>query len=159
YFYVARPIRVEKRCLECHHSPETAPADVVARYGSQHGYGWKEGEANSAILVSVPSQDVREQQAAMMGKVGATFPGAGGLPFGAIFFLFEFLTNRRLRRAAAVMEQVAAGRAVDARLEDRGRDELGVLADAFNSMATTLHHSRVGLEERVTERTAELARV
>jgi signal transduction histidine kinase len=158
YFYVARPIRVEKRCLECHHSPETAPPDVVARYGSQHGYGWKEGEANSALLVSVPSQDIREQQVAIVWKVGGTFAGAGVILFGAIYFLFEFLVNRRLRRAAAVMGQVAAGGSADARLDDKNRDELGVLAEAFNSMSGTLHQSQVGLEERVRARTVELAR-
>jgi len=43
-FFVARPIRVEAKCMQCHDTPERAPPELVQRYGSTSGFGWKEGE-------------------------------------------------------------------------------------------------------------------
>src|SRR5262249_39374561 len=42
-FYVARPIVVQRVCLQCHDTPAKAPPELVKRYGTEHGYGWREG--------------------------------------------------------------------------------------------------------------------
>ena len=55
--------------------------------------------------------------------------------------------HRRLRLAAGVMKQVAANPAVASRIEDRSRDEIGVMATAFNHMANSLRESHRSLEE------------
>ncbi|MGL4882241.1 MAG: Tll0287-like domain-containing protein, partial [Waterburya sp.] len=42
FFYIARPIKVEKEsCLRCHSTPELAPASLVSTYGSSNGFNWK----------------------------------------------------------------------------------------------------------------------
>src|SRR5829696_8496386 len=48
WFVAAKPIVADASCLRCHDSPATAPPEIVARYGTQHGYGWKEGDVVAA---------------------------------------------------------------------------------------------------------------
>jgi hypothetical protein len=55
HFYIARPTKVFSRtCLDCHTSPEVAPAALVRAYGRINGYGWKYQETVGAQIVSVP---------------------------------------------------------------------------------------------------------
>jgi signal transduction histidine kinase/CheY-like chemotaxis protein len=156
-FYVARPIVVRHVCLRCHASPATAPREVVDSYGDQHGYGWKEGDRSSAILVTVPSEDIRAQQASMMWKVLGIFSVAALVLVTLFYFLFERLVQRRIRSAARVMEQVVGDPTVPARIPDRARDEIGAMAASFNCMADSLRESHQSLEGRVVARTRELA--
>jgi signal transduction histidine kinase/DNA-binding response OmpR family regulator len=156
-FYVARPIVVTRACLECHTSPDTAPPEVPAQYGTEHGYGWKEGEINSAIMVTVPTEDIEARQAAIVRTVLVAYIGLTALLAGLVYFLFEYLVHHRIRRAAEVMGQVAARPAEPVPLDDRGRDEVGAMAAAFNRMAEALRDAHRSLERRVAERTEALA--
>lgn len=51
----ARAIRHKAGCITCHGSPENAPVDVVARYGTEHGYGFKAGDLAGVISVRLPT--------------------------------------------------------------------------------------------------------
>jgi hypothetical protein len=53
--FVSAPIKTEKSCLECHSTPDKAPAGMIKLYGSTNGFGWKEGEVVGAQIVSVPA--------------------------------------------------------------------------------------------------------
>jgi signal transduction histidine kinase len=67
---------------------------------------------------------------------------------------------RRLVRPIASMQAAAAGvgaGALDHRLEVKRKDELGKLASEFNQMADRLQESYASLEDKVEERTRELA--
>ena len=45
FLTLARPLKVgSAACLTCHSTPEAAPATMVALYGSQNGFGWKQGK-------------------------------------------------------------------------------------------------------------------
>src|SRR5271154_4379787 len=39
--YLARPIRNEAECLACHSTPAAAPRTLIAKYGSNNGFGWQ----------------------------------------------------------------------------------------------------------------------
>lgn len=53
-FYIARPIRMSNpECLQCHSTPEVAPASMVAQYG-HNGFGWKIGDVVGMQIVEVP---------------------------------------------------------------------------------------------------------
>ena len=41
-------------CLVCHSTPQTAPASLLAAYGTDHGFGWKANEIIGAQIVSAP---------------------------------------------------------------------------------------------------------
>src|SRR5262249_12218534 len=52
---LARPIKVNNvSCLECHSTPDKAPAEMVRLYGTANGFGWKLDDIIGAQVVSVP---------------------------------------------------------------------------------------------------------
>src|SRR5947207_4129780 len=53
-FRFARTLYVKASCLACHASAENAPADVKTRYGTERGFGFKEGEVAGIISVRLP---------------------------------------------------------------------------------------------------------
>jgi hypothetical protein len=53
--YVASPIVATANCLSCHGVPSAAPRGMVALYGTNNGFGWKNGEIIGAEIVSVPT--------------------------------------------------------------------------------------------------------
>lgn len=62
-FQYAKPITVSSpTCLVCHGSAKAAPATMLTRYGSQHGFGWQLGEVVGAQVVSVPAQWARQRR-------------------------------------------------------------------------------------------------
>lgn len=155
-FFVARPIHVRAACLQCHGSPEAAPPELVKHYGSDSGFGWREGEIAGMIIVTVPTEDILAEQATITWKVLVLFGGLALVLVGFIYAFFAFMVSRRLRQTAAGMKQVAANPAAGARLPTQTKDELGALASAFNRMADAVGESHAELERRVAERTAAL---
>jgi hypothetical protein len=54
--FVSAPIKVDDQsCLQCHSTPDKAPAEMIKLYGTVNGFGWKEGEIVGAQIVSVPA--------------------------------------------------------------------------------------------------------
>ena len=53
--WLARPITITNpNCLVCHSTPEAAPPSMIKKYGSDNGFGWKQGETVGAQVVTVP---------------------------------------------------------------------------------------------------------
>jgi signal transduction histidine kinase len=72
----------------------------------------------------------------------------------------SILLARRLVRPIETIQAAAAkigSGALDQRIEIASRDELGALAEEFNRMAAQLQESYASLEQKVQERTQELA--
>jgi signal transduction histidine kinase len=157
-FFVARPIIVQRSCLQCHQSPDTAPSEVVGRYGREHGYGWRVGDVAGAIIVTVPTDDIRAGQRGLIWAIGGTFAALAVLLVLLIHLLFEVQVRRRLKQIAAALDQVAEkpSESGSLNLPEEGNDELAALARGLNNMALAVHHSHVQLEERVADRTTML---
>jgi len=52
---LARPIKVSNvSCLECHSTPDKAPAEMIKLYGTANGFNWKMDDIIGAQVVSVP---------------------------------------------------------------------------------------------------------
>jgi len=71
------------------------------------------------------------------------------------------LLARRLVRPIESIQSAAAkigSGSLDQQIDIRSNDELGALADEFNRMAARLRESYAGLEQKVEERTRELAK-
>ncbi len=77
------------------------------------------------------------------------------LAVATAYFLARRLV-RPIESIQAAAAQIGSG-ALDMRIENTSRDELGALAEEFNRMAAQLQESYAGLEQNVQERTQELA--
>jgi hypothetical protein len=53
--FLARPIKINNvSCLECHSTPDKAPAEMIKIYGIDNGFGWALDDVIGAQIVSVP---------------------------------------------------------------------------------------------------------
>ncbi len=155
-FYVAQPIMVEPSCLKCHGLPEVAPREVVEKYGTTHGYHWQVGDIISALMIYVPTKDIRADQASMIQTVLVTFICLTLILSGLIYVLFDKLVSQRIWRVSQSMRQAALNPGLTVRIDDTATDEIGDMAKVFNYMADSLDDLYTNLEAKVAERTAEL---
>jgi two-component system sensor histidine kinase AtoS len=105
--------------------PESVSADVVD--GPELLEGWKVVLAMKDTLIAEPLSRIREA------LLGAAL-GVLALVAGLAAFLGA-RANRRIARLVAGSAALAEGK-LDTRIVDEGEDELGVLAHAFNRMAS-----------------------
>ncbi len=47
--YLAKPVNVDMTCLDCHSTPDKAPAAMVNEYGRERGFGWEAGKVIGAF--------------------------------------------------------------------------------------------------------------
>lgn len=72
-----------------------------------------------------------------------------------IYLLIRFILVKPLRQFLGATQTIAAGN-LSQEVKIISKDEIGELADSFNSMVRDLRASRGKLEEKIAERTAEL---
>ncbi|MBW4471423.1 MAG: response regulator [Stenomitos rutilans HA7619-LM2] len=114
----------------------------------EHGLDW-------LVVVVVPEKD-------FMGQINANTRTTIGLCLAALGLatLVGILTARWVTRPILRLNQAAKDIAIgkwDSAIDLKRNDELGELGDSFNSMANQLQTSFETLEQKVEERTAELA--
>jgi len=149
YLTMSRPLKVSSAaCLTCHSTPDVAPPTMVALYGGQNGFGWKQGETIGAQIVSIPMA-VPLQRAY----------GTLGLLMGAlvVVFLVILLIVDTLLRALVVKpvvgisemaSDVSMGKLDAPEYVRSSHDEIGSLAVSFNRMRRSLQNAMRMLEDR-----------
>lgn len=142
YYHFAAPIWTEAYCLECHASPDIAPATIRQRYSS--GYGYHTGDLRGVLSIRIPSDSARTTALAHWQREAA---GLAAL-FLALFLCLGFLLNHFLTRRVLALDvasrRMAAGE-YGTRLDDLGQDELGALARSFNGMAAAVEQRECDL--------------
>jgi HAMP domain-containing protein len=134
--YLARPIRAEAKCLICHSVPAAAPRTLIARYGSDNGFGWQADEVVGAQIVSVPFALANADSGlhSMILVIVATFATVLLIVNLAIYY---FLL-RPLRRMARIADEVSEGDMTAAEFPEVGGGEISELARSFNRMRVSL---------------------
>lgn len=56
----AKAVYHKESCIACHGDAKNAPADVISRYGTQRGFGFKAGDLAGVISVTIPSRKLYE---------------------------------------------------------------------------------------------------
>lgn len=140
--YLSKPIRISNPgCLACHSTPEAAPKTVVARYGRTNGFGWKLNETIGAQVVSVPKslplQRASNELYTFVGALLGVFVVVGIV----LNLLLHFFVTRPITRMADHAEEVSLGTLDLPELPDNGKDEMGMLARAFNRMQRSLNNA------------------
>ncbi len=137
-FYSARPFKIEKQtCLRCHTTPELAPKSQIVTYGKENGFGWNLNQIIGAQIVYIPAEDIfKSSHQSLILVLGVLI-----LIFAAIAIAMNYLLKRtvlqRIKQISIVAEQVSVGD-MNADFGKQSKDEIGVLAEAFNRMKYSL---------------------
>jgi len=155
YFYARR---MKQSCLHCHGEPETAPAALLERYGSKGGFHRKLGEVVALDTVAIPVQKYQAAARAEAIHNSLVFMAALLVLLAAIYWVFHQLVGRRLALISTHFKNTIeqSNEIVVSPIEEQGSDEIGLLAQSFNTLAGRLQEIFDSLEQRVDERTREL---
>ncbi|HWH69491.1 MAG TPA: ATP-binding protein, partial [Candidatus Sulfotelmatobacter sp.] len=155
YFRYAIPLKAEKECLVCHGQP-VGELDI-AGYRKE---GLQEGDLAGAISVTLPmAESIARIQHNTAVQVWVVV-GVTAASLIVMYLLSRGLVTIPLERLAKVARKIGHGNLALApnELELLKRsEELGIVADNMEAMALSLHYLYTSLEEKVAERTRELA--
>jgi HAMP domain-containing protein len=136
--YLARPIRAEPKCLVCHSTPAAAPASLLARYGSNNGFGWQPHEVIGAQVVSVPLAMATANADRILHSVMSAIVAILAAAVLIVNAVLYFAVVRPVRRMARVADEVSLGNVSAGEFPAGGSTELVDLARSFNRMRTSL---------------------
>jgi protein-histidine pros-kinase len=136
--YLAIPIAADASCLACHSTPAVAPAAMIAKYGSKHGFGWKQGSVVAAQIVSVPmSLPIQIANQAfhrlLLYLVFAMLATMLVLDLGVYYIVI-----RPLQLVSEAAGRVSKGEKDVPMLPVRGSDEIATVTASFNRMRVSL---------------------
>lgn len=153
-FLIAQPVETTPTCLVCHGPRDSAPPIVRDQFDG--GYDWPLDRIINGLFIYVPTADLQAHQANTIRAAAITFGVSTTVLILVVYWLFERLVSRRIRQIARVMDQTAGNPGSAAFLADQGKDEIGVVADAFNRMSRSLRATYGRLERTAAERGAAL---
>ena len=160
YYAHCTPKRMEESCLRCHGNPDDAPKAIVARYGSTASFHRQVGDVAGLDTVAVPTDSVNAALASGALRNSLFLMAGFALLFTSIVAVFRMVVTSRLVAIATHFRQIAE-RPEGVRMEPipiRRHDEIGAMVSAFNDLLDRLRTTHESLEQRVADRTAELAR-
>jgi protein-histidine pros-kinase len=144
--YLSRPIHAETACLECHSAPAAAPAALLARYGSDNGFGWQAGEVVGAHVVSVPLASATAAADLVFRSIAAWMVVVIVLTMLVVNVIVYLLVVRPIRRIAGIAEEVSVGNVSGRDFPAGGSRELTALTGSFERMRTSLEKAMKLLE-------------
>ena len=134
----ARALYEKPSCLACHASAENAPADVKIRYGTERGFGFKEGEVAGIISVRLPIRSFWQVATSVVGPVQITLLVAA---FVISVLFIQFVVVRPIRRLTAAAERISVGETADlgsARINRKSRNEVHQLILATERLRASM---------------------
>src|SRR3954453_10762400 len=136
---VSQPIVIrDAACLECHSTPEAAPATLVDLYGPKNGFNWKLNEVLGAQIVSVPMRVPLDRANQTFVTVMAGLTSVFVVTMVLLNLLLQLVIIRPVRRISAGANEVSMGNMDAPEVVVRGRDEIASLAASFNRMRRSL---------------------
>lgn len=158
-FYIARPLTIgSESCLECHSTPEQAPASLIATYGDQGGFGWELGQVIAVQIIYVPAGEVFSAALNNFTMVMGVFI----VMFALVIFLSNFLLKRYVIQPVYVLSGLADKISTDENYANelestalqsitKRPDELGSLAQVFRKMAVDVYERTSTLKSQVNQ--------
>jgi protein-histidine pros-kinase len=147
--YLARPFQIKnKACLACHTTAAEAPPAMVKIYGPNNGYGWKHMEIIGAQIVSVPMslpiQNANRAFYTFMASLSAVFVSL----FIILNLMMSLLIVRPITRMSEAANDISTGNMEIPEFEDKGSDEMSMLARSFNRMRRSLEKAIELIEKK-----------
>jgi HAMP domain-containing protein len=149
FLTLARPLKVgSAACLTCHSTPDAAPPTMVALYGTQNGFGWKQGEIVGAQVVSiplaVPLQRAYNTLFLLMGALAVAFL----VILLIVDMLLRVLVVKPVIGISEMASDVSMGKLDAPEFTSNSQDEIGSLAASFNRMRRSLQNAMKMLEDQ-----------
>ena len=121
---------------------------MVALYGNEHGFGWKQGEVVGAQVVSVPlSVPLQRAYSNLLLMIGALV-----ITFIIILVLVDQLLRVLVVRPVVGISEMASrvsmGKLDEPELVRSSNDEIGSLAGSFNRMRRSLQNAMKIIDEQ-----------
>ena len=149
FFTLSRPLKVSSpACLTCHSTPDVAPATMVALYGSQHGFGWKQGETVGAQVVSIPMAVPLQRAYNSLIVLMAALAGAFLIILLIVDSLLRALVVKPVIGISEMASEVSMGKLDAPEYTRSTHDEIGSLASSFNRMRRSLQNAMKMLDEQ-----------
>ena len=143
FYHYAKPLRIEKYCLQCHGSRQDAPESIRANYDNAFDYNLN--DVRGIFSIKVPADELErramEQHMREMGSRLVAF----ALAFVLLFFLLQKLVVQRLAILNKQMQRVRDGDYA-ARVSVSSNDELSEVSATFNAMASAVTTSSAQVE-------------
>jgi HAMP domain-containing protein len=149
FLTLARPLKVgSQACLSCHGAPENAPPTMIALYGSQNGFGWKQGEIVGAQVVSTPLAVPLARAYRALLWFMLTLAGTFVITVIFVDFLLRALVTKPVAEISEMANEVSMGQLDAQEYVHNSRDEIGSLSASFNRMKRSLRNAMSMLEEQ-----------
>jgi HAMP domain-containing protein len=137
--YIAMPLKsTNPACLECHDTPQRAPATVTEQYGSDNGFGWKVNDIVAAQIITAPMQlPIQRANSAFTGfmlSLAAVFV----VLIVAINAMLMLLIIRPVNQLSNIASEVSLGNLNVPDFQSSGKDEIATLAESFGRMRKSL---------------------
>lgn len=140
--YVAQPISVNApSCLECHSTPEVAPASLIRTYGSDGGFNWQLDEIIGTRIVSVPVALAYKQVRDSIVSYSLLIASIFIMAYTAVNLLVRRWIIKPLDSIAHLVEQISLRRLDSSPLPEDRSDELGKLSKSINRLLASLRQS------------------
>jgi protein-histidine pros-kinase len=145
--YLAKPFRITNpACLQCHSSVEAAPKTLVDKYGPANGFGWNLNEVIGAQVVSVPLslplQRAEKSFNVFIGSLIGVFVVVGIV----LNLMIWMVVVRPVTKLSELADRVSQGDLNAPDFPAGGGDEIGVLAQSFSRMRTSVVQAMKMLE-------------
>lgn len=144
--FVAKPIVADATCLSCHGDPSAAPAGMVKLYGMANGFRWNPNEIIGAEIVSIPTVVVERSAKAAFINVMIVLAVVAIVILAVLAGLLNIAVVTPIVRISREADEISQGRIDDKELDERGKDEIAGLAQAFNRMTRSLRKAMRLLE-------------
>jgi HAMP domain-containing protein len=136
--FLARPIKTDQTCAQCHSTPDAAPPAMIKAYGTANGFGWKTGEIVGAQIVSVPMALPFRLATAAFKTLMTSLLGVAAFILLALNALLILTVIRPVSKLSTAADEISQGNLEVPEQPVTGKDEISVLADAFNRMHRSL---------------------
>lgn len=146
--FLAHPIVAAPACLQCHSTPEAAPANMIRHYGASNGFGWQPNEIIGAQIVSVPLEVSKQIAEKAFREFSWVLASIGFALLAVLNLVLYFAVVRPVTSLAAMSDWISQGNLEFAELPVKGNDEISALAAAFNRMHRSLKKAMTMLEQK-----------
>lgn len=160
-FFSARPIVIDSEsCLRCHGRVEDAPAQMIAIYGTERGFGWSLNRVIGTSVVYVPAEKVFQESRQAFSSVMSIFFGAFAIALLGLNLLLKPSVIQPVQQLARIAQKLStneikspedfnAGESQRLSFLTKRQDELGQLGRIFQTMVTEVLAREAQLKQQI----------